>query len=217
MEARQRTYSVFLHLGKRICRKMFCFLHTICKQRLETVKAHLLQNGFTSRVHGNARRLPVHTLSLADLQQMVQFISNYSEAHAILLSGRVPGYKRDDLELLPASTTKRQIWMQFNESLHSLATPGRTVTYTTFYRTWKHFLPNVLITKPRSDLCWVCQRNTTTIIRAINRLEEKSQVRTTAVKKGQRQTPNTLRNIYMYIVRVRDLQAGLQLHVHLLH
>ena len=125
----------FLHFGKRICRKMFCFLHTISKQRPETVKAHLLQNGLTSRVHGNARRLPAHALSLADRQQMVQFISIYSEAHAILLPGRVPGYKRDDLQLLPVSTTKRQVWMQFNEWLHSLATSGCPVTYTTFCRT----------------------------------------------------------------------------------
>ena len=140
--------------------------------------AHLLQNGLTSRVHGNTRRLPAHALSLGDRQQMMQFVSNCAETHAILLPGRVPGYKRDDVQFVPASTTKRQVWMLY-ESLHSLDTPGRAVTYTSFCRTWKHFLPNVLITKPWSDLCWVCQRNTTTIMQAVNRPEEeKSEVST---------------------------------------
>lgn len=37
---------------------------------------------------------------------MVKFIVSYAEDNAILLPGRIPGYKRDDVQLLPSNTTK---------------------------------------------------------------------------------------------------------------
>jgi len=38
---------------------------------------------------------------LEDVQYVVHFILHYTEANAILLPGRIPGYKRDDVQLLP--------------------------------------------------------------------------------------------------------------------
>ena len=73
----------------------------------------VLANRLTSRVHGNTRRLPAHALSLDDRHNIVQYIRNYAEVNAILLPGRVPGYKHDDVQLLPAAATKRQVWMMF--------------------------------------------------------------------------------------------------------
>ena len=37
----------------------------------------------------------------------MKFMENYTEANAILLPGRIPGYKRDDLKLLPCDLTKK--------------------------------------------------------------------------------------------------------------
>ncbi len=36
---------------------------------------------------------------------VVTFLKNFAEANAILLPARIPGYKRDDVQLLPPSTT----------------------------------------------------------------------------------------------------------------
>ena len=42
---------------------------------------------------------------------------------------------------------------------------------------WKQFVPNIIVTKPASDLCWVCQQNSTMIMRSANKTEkEKSTV-----------------------------------------
>ena len=59
------------------------------------------------RVHGNTRRLPKHALKLDEVKNLVAFLSNYAEENAILLPGRIPGYKRDDVQLLPSNTTKK--------------------------------------------------------------------------------------------------------------
>lgn len=42
---RQRTYVFFWHGGKRVCKKMFLFLHTISKKRLENLQESFRENG----------------------------------------------------------------------------------------------------------------------------------------------------------------------------
>ena len=73
------------------------------------LKASFLATGLTTRVHGNAKRLPKHSLKLDEVKTFVTFLSNYVE-NAILLPGRIPGYKRDDLQLLPSNTTKKVLF-----------------------------------------------------------------------------------------------------------
>ena len=49
--------------------------------------------------------------------------------------------------------------------------------YSTFCIMWKQLTPQVVVMKPMSDLCWVCQKNSMAILRAANTpLMEKSQV-----------------------------------------
>ena len=70
-------------------------------------KASYLATGLTTRVHGNAKRLPKHALRLDEVKNLVTFLGNFAEKNAILLPGRIPGYKHDDLQLLPSNTTKK--------------------------------------------------------------------------------------------------------------
>ena len=176
-QSRQHTYTVFWHCGQKVCRKTFVFIHTISEKRLKNLKSSLARNGLSPRTHGNTRRLPANTISYADTQRVVQFVTTYAEAHAILLPGRIPGYKRTDLQLLPSSTTKRSVWLLYSTSLATLTSPVHRVSYSTFCSLWQRFLPRVMATKPMSDLCWVCQKNSTAIMRSANHPEEqKSEV-----------------------------------------
>ena len=63
--------------------------------------------------HGNTKRLPHNALTYEDIIRIVKFLSNYAKEQAILLPGRVPGYKRDDFKLLPSKryiqNTKRNL------------------------------------------------------------------------------------------------------------
>ena len=47
---------------------------------------------------------------------MVKFLQNYAEENALLLPGRIPGYKRDDIKLLPSSRSKR-VWVKSTQML----------------------------------------------------------------------------------------------------
>ena len=106
-KTRQQIYSYYLFGGQHVYRRTFQFLLGVGKDRLQAIKASYTENGLTTRTHGNTKRLPHNVTNYNEIQKMVRFVFNYAEEQAILLPGRVPGYKRDDLKLLPSSTSKK--------------------------------------------------------------------------------------------------------------
>ena len=105
--ARKLLHTNYTHGGVPICQATFLFLHSIGIKRLKNIRKAFHQDGVQPRVHGNTRRLPKHTLTLESVEYVVRFLLNYFEQHRLLLPGRVPGYARDDIKLLPSSTSKR--------------------------------------------------------------------------------------------------------------
>lgn len=104
---RKQTTTSYMHHGHEICKKTFTFLHGIGKDRLRNVKDSYLTNGLETRVHGNTKRLPHNHLTHAVITNVTAFLKNYAEENAILLPGRIPGNKRDDIKLLPSSRSKK--------------------------------------------------------------------------------------------------------------
>ena len=104
---RKHIFSSFQHNGHHICQATYRFLFCIGKHRLKAIKAHLLSNGLTVHIHGNKGKLPHNVTSYASIRHIAQFITNFTEQHAMILPGRIPGYKRDDIKILPSSITKK--------------------------------------------------------------------------------------------------------------
>ena len=93
-----------------------------------------------------------------------------------MLPGRIPGYKQTDIQLLPSNTTKMIVRCAYVQAAEDL--PVRVAGYKSFRNIWNQFVPLIIVTKPASDLCWVCQQNSTLIMRSANKSEEeKSEVR----------------------------------------
>lgn len=99
-----------LSIALQVCKNTVLFVHNIGVKKYNTVKQAYLRNGLESIPHGNKFCLPQHGFTTDYLRQITTFQKNFSEEHAILLPGRVPGYKRCDLQLLPTSMTKREVW-----------------------------------------------------------------------------------------------------------
>ena len=112
----------------------------------------------------------------------VKFMCSYAQTHAILLPGRIPGYKRDDLQLLPSRrfVCKKQnntetnlfcqaVWELYKEAC--IADDLRFAAYNTFCTLWRNLLTHITIMKPMTDLCSVYQQNS-----ANREEEEKSEV-----------------------------------------
>ena len=114
----------FHHHGEPVCRETFLKLHGIGKTGIaeyvqlsnssiigldcfKNLKASYLATGLTARVHGNTKRQPKNALKMEEIKNLLTFLFNYAEKNAILLPRRIPGYKRDTIQLLPSSTTKK--------------------------------------------------------------------------------------------------------------
>ena len=130
---------------------------------------------FYHSTHGNTHRQPHHALSPEVVKGVVDFLFGYSEDHAILLPGRVPGFKDTKLKLLPSSTTKKAVWSTYMEAAQESSV--HTVAYTTFTKIWMRYCPNLTVMRPMTDLCALCQENSKLILRVSNKSEgEKSSV-----------------------------------------
>jgi len=97
----------YKHKGYTICRKTFTFLHDISHHKVQAIKTHFSENGLAVRVHGNSQNSPHNALTYERILNLLRFIQNYTEQNAILLPGRIPGFKRDDIKVLPTSDTKK--------------------------------------------------------------------------------------------------------------
>ena len=104
---RRRTSLSFIHHSHEVCKTTFCFLYGVGRRRIMALKDSYLANGLETRIHGNRKRLPHNQMTHRAMTNMVKFLENYAEENAILLPGRIPNYKRDDIKLLPSSRSKK--------------------------------------------------------------------------------------------------------------
>ena len=96
------------------------------------------------RIHGNTKRLPKHALTVLQVKGVVSYIYNYAETHALVLPGRIPGYKQTDIKLLPWSTTKREVWNEYTAGC--AANNDRCIAYSTFTLLWWTLVPFSMVT-----------------------------------------------------------------------
>ena len=98
------TTKYFVH-GMPICQKMFCFLHTVGKFRLESLSTWVTRNGVTERSHGNTKRLPHNASSREHVKFLTEFIKNIANTHGLPLPGRLPNHEQK-VFLLPSDMSK---------------------------------------------------------------------------------------------------------------
>ncbi len=66
---------------------------------------------------GGRQNIQQRLLTYEDISRVLTFINNFAEDHAISLPGRVPGFRRGDLKLLPCSTTKQQCFDLYKKAM----------------------------------------------------------------------------------------------------
>ena len=101
-------------------------------------------------------RLPSSTSAAETVEQVVKFILNTAEEQALLLPGRVPGFKRINVKLLPSNLTKHGLWRTYTDICVSMGKPS--VGYSKFCDLWNQLCPFIVIMRPATDLCWTCQK-----------------------------------------------------------
>ena len=136
----QRNRTDFYHHGKIICRDTFIFLHAISKDKLTALLKHYRSHGaISAKVHKLSKKLPKNALTFDKTKHVVTFIVNYAETHAMSLPGRVPGYARDNLKLLPSSCSRKVMYDGYVGACKLAG--NRVCSLVLFRRLWRQLVP----------------------------------------------------------------------------
>ena len=166
---KRRPCCTFYFQSKPICKEMSLHFYGISYSRFWRLREHYKQHGISPRQHGNTKRLPENTLPQATIEDVYSFLANYVEENATVLPGRIPGFKSDDEKVLLSSETKIGVWRTYEAACR--ASDKRAVSSSKFLQMWGQFYPEVVVSKPMTDLCISCQQNTNKLQRAANLLE----------------------------------------------
>ena len=104
-----------------------------------------------NRIHLNTERKPPQAFPHDELNRVLLLINNYTEIHAILLPGRIPGLKDyEKVKLLPCNTSKSQLYLEYAESCEEIGI--RACVESMFNSLWRHYLPYIRRAKCMTDL-----------------------------------------------------------------
>ena len=104
----------FFYQLNPICKDMFLHFYGISYSRFRRLKEHHEKHGICRRSHSNTKRLPENTLPKSAFLDIHIFLVNYVEENAITLPGRIPGFKSDDVKVLPSYETRRSVWRAYH-------------------------------------------------------------------------------------------------------
>ena len=104
---RSKVSSNFMRHGYKVCKHTFSFLYGLgVNHRVLNVQKHYQDEEMMVRVHKNSNIPPPNTMSFNYIGSLVAFLQQYAEQDGILLPGRIPGYKCDEVKLLPSNNRK---------------------------------------------------------------------------------------------------------------
>lgn len=140
-----------------VCETVSLQTNGISIKRFKRLLKHFKPNGMTPPIHKNFKRTPKKTCSEETLEKLIIFIRNYAEESALFMPGRL-AHHRVIVKLLPSSDTKVGLYKKYKEScvIASEVFVGKSF----FKATWNRFCQDVVIMRPRTDLCSFCQKKT---------------------------------------------------------
>ena len=168
---RQKCRSTSYFMSRFVSAKAFVRLVGIIPDKLYTLAKHYKTNGPVPRqLRAGGRKNKTTSLALVDTERVVYFINQYADDHTVSLPGRVPGFKRDYIRLLPSSCPKSQVYRLYETSAN--AAGHHVVAASTFKKLWLELCPFLIVARPLTDLCFRCQQNTNIYSSAHLTLEE---------------------------------------------
>ena len=121
---RQKCRSTYYFMSRFVCAKAFVRLVGISPDKLYALAKHCKTGGPVPRqLRAGGRKNNTASLALVDTERV--HFKQYAEDHAVSLPGRVPGFKRDDIRLLPSSCPKSQVCRLYEGKCQRCRTPRR--------------------------------------------------------------------------------------------
>lgn len=157
---RQKSRCMYLLQGLEICRETFMFAHNIKMKRFKRLTKVYNGSGLIAKQHGNAGKMAKNVTTHKKIEYVVRFLTNYAEQHALILPGRASTVYNANLKLLPSNETVRTVYEKYAASFNRDITE-KPISKRLFRNIWRETCRDIVIMKPRSDLCATCQQHYT--------------------------------------------------------
>ena len=133
-----RPFTKFFLHGIQICRKTFCFVHTVGREQVENLCLAVDTDGVALRIHGN-KKYPRHN-QISYLQEYVISFVTWPMFMVCLCRDVFPT-KTDKVLLLPSNMPKSAIYCDYKDACAKIPVPP--VGQSTFYNLWSTLLPSI--------------------------------------------------------------------------
>lgn len=154
---RKRLRVIYKLSGVDVCEALFLFANGIKIKRFKRILKHYKEEGLVLLTHKNQKVTPKHSISQEDAEHVIFFIRNYAEDAALFMPGRLAN-QRNIVKLLPSSDTKQNLFLKYKQAAEE--SNKRALGLSSFKNVWNHFCSDVVIMRPRTDLCAICQKST---------------------------------------------------------
>lgn len=163
-DTRTRASYDYAVSGVRVCQEVFLYANSCTRHMLQKVEAHLTAGCMTSPPHAGTGSLPWNALVGDEADGAVKFIRNFAEVNGLPQPAAPRGHNTAAPTYLPCFVTKKMLHAEYMKS-------GGAMSYSTFTRIWKSKCPDIVIMKPREDVCGKCSDLQSRITRAITEEE----------------------------------------------
>lgn len=136
------------------------FGHHIKIKRMKGLLKMYNSSGIIAKQHGNTGKIKHKVTSFSATEFVVRFLHNYSEQNAVMLPWRSSTVYNTTLRLLPSSDSKVKIYEIYKASFTANMTE-KPVHARVFTNIWREVCPDMVVMKPRTDLCTLCQKHFT--------------------------------------------------------
>ena len=146
--------------------------------------------------HTETLTVPDNATPHSVIEDFPAFLQNYVEENAIVLPGRIAGFKSDEVRVLSSSESKMNVWHVYYSTCE--VSNKQAVSYKKFTQLRQEFFPDVVVAKPMTDLCFTCQQNSSKLQRAAN-LSESEKWECIATQQEHLNSAKTERDFYKFV------------------
>ena len=150
--ARKWTYKYFV-LGCEVCRQVFQDVHGFGHHTLRSLQESVALQQVSPSEHGTKGKTSHKAMPVEEVRMVVSYIRSYAGVHGIPQPAAPRGRAKTPPIYLPASCSKKAIFLSLQE-----AEGAPRISYEKFRLLWKSHCSDVIVQKPHSDVCAVCDK-----------------------------------------------------------
>lgn len=162
---RLRPFVKFYIRGRAVCRAMFFFCYCLTEKKFKRLMKIYKEIGVAEVRHGGRCKRSYKVTPFEESEKAFKFIQNYADNHALFLPGRQSTQYRI-CKLLPTNESKKSVYELY------CANTETPLSYWLFRRLWRECCNDVIISRPKSDLCVLCSKFYTSNSELLGKSEE---------------------------------------------